>query len=663
MIFIDPRSISRLILQDPKDVKTSEESSSNTGPAKKPVQDEVLISPENKDAKTETVTKETEDGKETEKLVNGKITSREIYDKNGKLTRKQDFQYTVENGKEKETITTLAFDGRYYPKSIVTLIEGKHQSSKFYDEHNKLSLEEEIIYIGENEKKVGTKYYRDGKPTRIEVERFVDNKAVSRTGHSHILDQDFEESVSYESDGENEIQNITGIRGKGTNDEVHYIKKLVNNRTVSFEEFDKDKNPVFKSESRYEEDENRNKIEYSKDTSFFDGAVLRVTSSKTVNGNIVSSETFSSDGDLVYSETFTNTASGDIETITRYSSDGKKEYVENKQSNSFVYYDENNTPYLKELKDENSESKSKILLDLNGEPLDFNQDAETLKKNINSLKRYFAFADLYSQDRIKISIDTLVEIRLHGEELCPEITSKVRELEKKYGVEINPFYLVPYGYKGSLLKRDKVSEALNDLDKEMQKYPPGFFKNRELIINLMGELTTDNEKRGSASVDGLHIEKRIYLTNVKNAFDHELYHFLEFHSGGYEANNPTWVKEYGSNYPGDKGYKWHDELKDKPTLSPGFDASYTMVNPEEHQATIAERLFKSEKDNYIASLKDHAEHREIMQKHRKQLIEEYKKWSGGLMNEQYFDDIMNEKINDWEAYWKTRTLVAKQCKK
>lgn len=296
----------------------------------------------------------------------------------------------------------------------------------------------------------------------------------------------------------------------------------------------------------------------------------------------------------------------------------------------------------------------------------FSGNLDALKAELNTEERYLEFEKLVSEGQISLSPKAEEKLRKHGETVCKDLSTKTNEtrqkLEEKWGVKINVSPLAPSGYTGKRLPLKDVDQKLKELDNEMKKYPPDFFKKRGLEIQFFSKLKSIKRDK---EVGGTQYDKTIRLVDIAWGFDHEVYHFFDRNFNGkrgLSANDSRWEKDADGKYAGNKGFDWFDKLKGNPTWQPGLDEAYQFVDTDEDQADFAQRIFKPGVDNYMLKLKTYAAHREVMAKHRKQVIEEYKKWSGGLMDEKFFDDIMNGNITNFAVYWQNRTstpLVAR----
>ena len=454
---------------------------------------------------------------------------------------------------------------------------------------------------------------------------------------------------------------------------------------------DKDKkegNPGLTISETYDEDGNlKSKIETEirkegtdtitivNGTDYENGNVKEKGTAKYVNNKRVLYESYGANGELRYKEKFDYDKDGNLVTETHFRSNGTKDYSRNYEQKFRDVYDKNDRPLYRE---EGIFSARLVMYALDENPLT-TFDSGTLKKEINSAERYLTFEKLVERGDINISDEVKKEIRGQGKALCG-VTEKQKELEKQCGIKFDLEPPNPPNYTEKQMPLEKVLQFFEDLDKQLIKYPSNFLKNENIAICLSSELKhNDNGSRaGGLCVDG----KIIYLTNAHD-FDHEFYHKLDYKDGKQDLNNPTWEAVYEGNYPGNKGYAWHNNLTRHPEPPPGFDIVYSMTQTDDHQADIAERMISDRvkdltkkpagKDfNTLVSvspsspffifqvptpaLANKALHNKRMEAHKKQITDEYKKWSGGLMDEEYFSkwekgEFKGFTKEDWEKYW------------
>ncbi len=283
-----------------------------------------------------------------------------------------------------------------------------------------------------------------------------------------------------------------------------------------------------------------------------------------------------------------------------------------------------------------------------------------IKDKTKTKEDYLKFEEQYLADfGVTVKRDPFIgiilrDVRNHGLEIAG-LNKDKEKIEKKYGIkiEINDCRSSQFTYTRMPIR--SVEKELKLLDREIQKYPPGFIKKQNLTVYLVDNIRTNGLE---SSPRGLYLsEVSGIVITTSSVFDHEFYHRLDDANDGLSKNNSEWVKlspDY--NKDGNKGFTWQNKIgwraSDK-DLPKGFARHYGRVNPDEDQATIAECLFRKDGDQSYSVLMRKAKRDKVLMAKINFIKAEYKKWSGGMIDEKYFNDLSDGVIIN-EAYWEKR---------
>lgn len=198
-------------------------------------------------------------------------------------------------------------------------------------------------------------------------------------------------------------------------------------------------------------------------------------------------------------------------------------------------------------------------------------------------------------------------------------------------------------------------EDVSILRRELAKYPPEFIRfcgitQFRFVQNLSLE---DHEYwEGSKDVGGLASSRGpVYIASYgENTIHHEIFHRADQQSG--ELNDKKqrkWKKLNRLSNPYLYRAYWDMSEEDQSKLPvSGFARRYGRVDIWEDRATVAELIMSN-----LGKLEQRTEEDEVLANKTKRITIDLYRWSGGRMNEQYFEDLKAGKVQ--EGYWQKAT--------
>lgn len=256
------------------------------------------------------------------------------------------------------------------------------------------------------------------------------------------------------------------------------------------------------------------------------------------------------------------------------------------------------------------------------------------------------------------------EIRTHFSEPLRERSANTREvrelIEARYGIKVT-FDLHPLNlsYESDEMTSEDAVEALGFLLDALASYPPDFFERNRieeivLVSNLRQERRRDEQYFPEGNVGGYArgdlrqfvIKHQSSQGTFKSVFDHELLHVLE-RINNTESMRAEWnaLQENCSNcypYGTVPATPLEGMAGDDIPINP-FANSYGSFNPQEDRATYAQMLFTPLTHvmliDWIAGGWTEEE-RMIRQAKYDLITSAYEQWSGGVMDEAYWAEII-----------------------
>ena len=390
-------------------------------------------------------------------------------------------------------------------------------------------------------------------------------------------------------------------------------------------------------------------------------SIFRSTVSRAVLNNIqdVSQNTSSSD-DLFVGKDEERDSKGNL-TVERRFEKGKVKYIKDYTSGHEYYYDvENDRPLYTVKRNKDGKVEHVWFYKVGGNDENDHYiatNANSVIANVNTLEKFKILNGFIERGEIKYSQTDLARIKKHKEYL-EKIDAKIKEIKEKFDVTV---ITDPGGsndeYTKKLLSTSKIFENLIKLENILTNtHPIELLKGRNMHIRLYESI--DSKKYGNA-VAGLG-DISLALSGLnKMVFDHELTHFLDKPTRS--SMDEELMAVYGGEekYPGNKDYDWYHNKggKNISRLPIGFPSSYAMINCTEHRAEIGEKLLDPNKIKTIVWL-ENSELRakdETTLKLVEQLIAMYEQKTNGLMDRQYFKDLITHGSGkNWKVYFEEK---------
>lgn len=246
-----------------------------------------------------------------------------------------------------------------------------------------------------------------------------------------------------------------------------------------------------------------------------------------------------------------------------------------------------------------------------------------------------------------------------------EYIEQTKEIIKmEYGLDIVtglPINAEGANITGREPNRYELSRALGLITEELTKYPPDMLKNNGVkAIRLLSSARADGKpifgvvsefNKGIIvlcyTAEPFEIKRRWY----RRAFHHELYHLLDSNDDGYEKDDEKWRSFHGCGnclvYASDSGA---EGIESKPEMSQSewFLLDYGQTSPAEDRAVFAAvvmiprlhadllKTIREEENDQVRS---------VLEKKYEDTLYHYYKWSGGVMDKKYFDDLVDGKVD------------------
>jgi len=271
---------------------------------------------------------------------------------------------------------------------------------------------------------------------------------------------------------------------------------------------------------------------------------------------------------------------------------------------------------------------------------------------------------LYKYDQVLSS--------LFGTEYQKSTEQAKKYIKERYGLDILvrlPINAERDNITGDIPNAYELSRGLTLIIEELIKYPPDLLKNNGVkAIRFL-----KNAKLKGKSMDGFVSEFSEGVSTLcytaepfeilrdfyRKAFHHELFHLLDANDGGYDIDDEQWSAIH--NCGGCQAYREigvTDSINQPAPESSQLDyfiSSYGQRNPVEDRADFGAALMiaqrhqdlleriKSERDNHI---------KEVLTNKYETTKQYYFKWSNGSMNENYWRDLIDGKVQ--EGYFSSR---------
>lgn len=556
------------------------------------------------------------------------------------------YSYSKNGDKDVETIDRKLKYGDFTrnTKVVVTKINGRVKSSVTYDDKNKKIEATKILSIklpGGNAELHETEMYQDGEVIEKTTSQYDNGKRVFFKRDNIWGNRSYKARNHLDENGSGVIDAKEYYRDSSSKEKLLYreMQNFKNGKLISAYKFDDKGKLVHKVSYKY------------KNNSFYETIKYPDGRTKEINN-------FCKCGCRM---THSFDESGKPLITTRYGPMGSTEkwmYAKSGRplKEEFGIFSGEGPDYLYDLCGKPTKKPDKSVVDPRL-AVCFKDEAG-LGNDLNTVERVDAFLDLVENNyTLKISEKTKKALYTISN------MEKIFKLEEKHEVSISGNYPELRGFTITKSSRERLRKQVIELEKELLKYPPDFFKGRGLEIYLVGNLKIVGSKSNLAIVTGVQPGKGLYLDKVADGtFDHELYHFLErnYNSGGLSGNNKDWQSPFNDGYKGNKGQEWYDSLDlSRVNLPIGFNYPYSMTNPDEHQANMAEDMLSNHVSDVNRRLKGHLDHQRIMSSLRDKIILEYRLWSNGKMDNRYFDDFRNKvrtewREKEWNEYWKSK---------
>lgn len=215
------------------------------------------------------------------------------------------------------------------------------------------------------------------------------------------------------------------------------------------------------------------------------------------------------------------------------------------------------------------------------------------------------------------------------------------------------------GITGSELSRYELARGLGLVMEEIIKYPQDFFKkNGVTAIRFLNNVKVNglDYYGGYADLEGTiglayHADPADTNGNreyARGVFHHELFHILDYKDGGYDRDNYEWEIMHNCSCQPYREIGGRDPLEDPPP-SPAnwFVDLYGRRNSVEDRAVFGQTVMISDAHKHLIKL-IHSESddtaRNILTKKYTTTLGYYKKWSGGSMDNQYWEDLKDSKL-------------------
>lgn len=252
------------------------------------------------------------------------------------------------------------------------------------------------------------------------------------------------------------------------------------------------------------------------------------------------------------------------------------------------------------------------------------------------------------------------------DEWSQSIEGAIKYLGENYGIEV--FTGVPevtnfFGgsdvITGTDLSRYELSSGLELAIGEIVKYPYDFFRNNSISnIRFINDVRVNGEdyswgygaSSGTLGIAYSAEEQRLNSGRFREVFHHEAFHGFDWFNGGYKSDDKEWENIHNCKCEVYWNVGGRDSIENVPEPdSPieWFVNPYGRLNPVEDRATTAQYMMIPYLHRLIIERIGSERNRttkEILQKKRSLIMKDYADWSGGVMNDQYWDDLVNDKV-------------------
>ena len=210
---------------------------------------------------------------------------------------------------------------------------------------------------------------------------------------------------------------------------------------------------------------------------------------------------------------------------------------------------------------------------------------------------------------------------------------------------------------GTNLNKYELRRGLGLVIEEVIKYPPNFFReNGVTAIRFLNNVKVRGKDyyggfAGLEGTIGIAYAAQPFEINreyFRGVFHHELLHILDYKDGGYDQDNQQWRDLHNC---GCQPYREiHGRDKEEgaaPSPTDWFLNTYGQKNPIEDRAEFGRFVMSSGLHrDLVQRIRDEkeGEKRRILGDKYKLTTEAYKKWSGGLMDGRYWENLMSGKV-------------------
>lgn len=243
-------------------------------------------------------------------------------------------------------------------------------------------------------------------------------------------------------------------------------------------------------------------------------------------------------------------------------------------------------------------------------------------------------------------------------QLDRDIDHMKKEIKDKYNLSIDmgPFEN-GFSISGNCLNKYEYTQGLKLLSEEIVKYPPNFFqKNKVRQVRFLNNIRVGHYSYygGYAGISdgtvGLAYDADNFEENreyFRSVFHHELFHVLDYREDKYMPDDKIWQEFHtNKNAPNYLNIGGRDEIDERKPMKTTeyFTSDYGQRSPKEDRAEFASKMMSKTKHaelvDAINNLKD-KKAQEIMNEKYSAMKKYYYKWSDGVMDDKYWNDLMN----------------------
>jgi len=218
---------------------------------------------------------------------------------------------------------------------------------------------------------------------------------------------------------------------------------------------------------------------------------------------------------------------------------------------------------------------------------------------------------------------------------------------------------------GTNLNKYELSRGLGLVMEEIIKYPLDFFeKNGVTAIRFLNDVKIGGKDYygGFAGLEGTigiaYAARPFELQReyFRAVFHHELFHILDYKDGGFDQDNQQWrdLHQCGCQLYREIGGRDNSEGAASSPID-WFLNDYGQRNPIEDRAEFGRFMMTPrlhQRLNQRINDERDPKTRSILEDKYRLTVESYKKWSGGLMDEKYWKDLINGEVQ--EGYFSSR---------